>query len=204
MDLELQETKLNIKRLLSKNKKIVLLIIFILFVSGNNGISQDVKIKITLVNNDSTVIRKLIGNTFVSSPAFDNLYDIDFDSNQSVTILKSEFKRNRLIIKNYSSQQFTCDSILVLFNGFPNLIIDTSLEFSNDTTIFITYPASKRDICNRVCPKCKKSDLVQPVVFGFPIENPVTKKANYENYYNIGCEVRNDILWHCKRDMTNF
>ncbi|HEX2684831.1 MAG TPA: hypothetical protein VHL77_12890 [Ferruginibacter sp.] len=60
---------------------------------------------------------------------------------------------------------------------------------------------------NKICPKCKRSDMVLPIAYGLPI--PVYDEKGIiiqkQKNYPGGCTVTNcDPGWHCLRDKTEF
>ncbi len=68
-----------------------------------------------------------------------------------------------------------------------------------------------KSIDNKMCPVCKKDDMVLPVAYGlipegrFTNENEKDEEKKTKNYISGGCVVTNcDPNWYCKRDDLKF
>jgi len=121
-------------------------------------------------------------------------------------VTKIEFKNvlaTKLRVDIYSS--FKCSDSLTK-KSFHEV---TMLVMSDSSTTFrtISFPfncALNKYTGGRVCPKCKKSDKVIPIIFGLP--DPFSLKGEVGVDYDLGgCFVTAcDPDWHCKRDNNDF
>ena len=127
------------------------------------------------------------------------LYLLNFDKNTSV-----DFEGNFV----FDSIPAGTYDLKLRYIGYRDTIIK-SVRVYNDSvvTLNITYlppPCTYQDKSNKICPICKKSDKVIPIVYGFPSPELV-KEAKKGKVRLGGCQVSFCMPhWYCKRDAKEF
>ena len=157
---------------------------------------------------DSTLIDRIIGNTFIYGGHEDGTTIlIPIDKNMNFEVNESYFSLFNLRIQNRFEKIDTCGKFTFHFRGYPEIDLLNVLFDGNDTLISFDYPlkcVSAIEQCNNVCPKCNKSDNVQSVRYGLPLENPLTGEIESEYYYPYCDYIHCGGNWYCERDNILF
>lgn len=119
---------------------------------------------------------------------FDSLLTSEFDFHLNSYIKKRGFERD-----------------YTLYSGFEKLYSDSTFSLK------ITFPKNcqyNKNGENNICPKCKRSDKVIPILYGLRVpvfdENGNLKEIDPPHFPG-GCNVTNcDPAWYCKRNKLKF
>jgi len=121
-------------------------------------------------------------------------------------ITKIEFKNivaTKLRVDLYSSIKCSDSLTKKSFHEVTMLVMsDSSTTFR---TINFPYQCDLNKYTGgRICPKCKKSDKVIPIIYG--LADPLSVKGQVGVDYDLGtCSTTDcDPKWHCKRDNNDF
>jgi hypothetical protein len=190
-------------------KRITNIIIIILFISPLLAYSQAHSLRVKLNVSDSSKINKIIGKAELHIKGDSTDHDYIADSNLSFLVRNINFNWETISIRNIQLGLDTCTNGYIQQNfGFKEVVFHNYTLKNHDIYIEINYPPECKydnNKCDNTCPKCNKTDMVLPILYGFPIDEPVMHISKYSDYYPGGCSITGcEPHWYCERDKLEY